>query len=161
TATVDPNNAIAESDESNNTFTYTTVVQTGVDLTVSQIVNFNPVAPSGTLIYVVTVPNIGTQDTTGVVVRDTLPARTRFPSAVGDPNHNFTCTHDGAATGRVVTCVGGIINGTYTAFPGVDAATITITLFAPAQPGLITNQVRVDPDHAIAEINEDNNINTL
>ena len=34
TVTVDPNNAIFESDETNNTFTQTTTVSTGIDLVV-------------------------------------------------------------------------------------------------------------------------------
>lgn len=158
TVTVDPNNAIFESDETNNTWAASADIRTGIDLTVTK--SSEPkVAPSGTLIYTVTASNIGTQDATGVVVRDTLPAGTRFREVVGD--HNFTCHHNGAATGGVVECVGGNLRGTHDHTLSVDAATITITLFAPAAPGFIKNQVRIDPDGQIAEILEDNNINTL
>jgi len=155
TVTVDPTNAIFESDETNNTFTTPTLIVTGIDLTVMK--DSEPVvAPSGTLIYTITVSNIGTQDSTGVAIRDFLPAGTRFREAVDVSNHNFTC----APSGSNVDCVGGILRGTFDHTLPVDTATIKITLFAPAPPGLIKNQVRVDPDLTIPEIFEDNNINT-
>jgi uncharacterized repeat protein (TIGR01451 family) len=173
TVTVDPNNALPESDEANNTATATTTVTTGVDLcvapipptvspnptncglTATQSVDNNPVAPNGTLTYTIPVANQGTQDVTGVEVDDTLPVGTIFRSAKGD--HNFTCSDQGAT----VKCVGGIINGTYTQFPSVDTATIKISVFAPAAPGKITNVVRVDPNNAIPEIDKENNISSL
>ena len=158
TVTVDPNNAIFESDETNNTWTASARIDTGIDLTVTKA-SEPKVAPSGTLIYTITASNIGTQDATGVVVRDTLPAGTRFREVVGD--HNFTCHHNGAASGGVVECVGGNLRGTHDHTLAPDEATITVTLFAPAAPGFIKNQVRIDPDGQIAEILEDNNINTL
>lgn len=158
TVTVDPNNAIFESDETNNSWTTSADIETGIDLTVTKA-SEPKVAPSGTLIYTITVSNIGTQDTTGVVVRDTLPAGTRFREVVGD--HNFTCSHNGAATGGIVECTGGRLRGTHDHTLAPDEATITITTFAPAAPGFIKNQVRVDPDGTIDEILENNNINTL
>jgi len=158
TVTVDPNNAIFESDETNNTWTASARIDTGIDLTVTKA-SEPKVAPSGTLIYTITASNIGTQDATGVVVRDTLPAGTRFREVVGD--HNFTCHHNGAATGGVVECVGGNLRGTHDHTLAPDEATITVILFAPAAPGFIKNQVRIDPDGQIDEILEDNNINTL
>jgi uncharacterized repeat protein (TIGR01451 family) len=155
TVTVDPTNVIFESDETNNTFTTPTLIVTGIDLTVMK--DSEPVvAPSGTLVYTITVSNIGTQDSTGVTIRDFLPAGTRFREAVDVSNHNFTC----ALSGSNVDCVGGILRGTFDHTLPVDTATIKITLFAPAPPGLIKNQVRVDPDSTIPEIFEDNNINT-
>lgn len=162
TVTVDPANAIFESDETNNTWSVSTEVVTGVDLTVSKT-SESPIAPSGTLTYTIKVSNIGTQDTTGVVVKDTLPAGTRFRSVQDDPAdpHNFTCSHDGSATGGDVTCVGGRLRGTHDHNLVPDVATITIVVFAPAQPGFIRNQVRVDPANDIPELLEDNNINTF
>ena len=155
--TVDPTNAIFESDETNNSWTALAQIETGIDLTVEK--DSEPkVAPSGTLIYTITVSNIGTQDSSGVLVRDLLPAGTRFREVVGD--HNLTCSHNGADTGGVVECTGGILRGTHDHTLAPDEATITITLFAPTQPGFIKNQVRVDPDGQIEEILEDNNINT-
>jgi uncharacterized repeat protein (TIGR01451 family) len=159
TATVDPGNAIFEAEETNNTATTATNVITGIDLVTDKTSN-NPVAPSGTLTYAIRVRNLGTQDTTGVLVRDTLPAGTRFISAVGDPDHNFTCVHDGAATGGNVECTGGILSGTHAHTLAPDEALITLVVFAPSQPSSIKNQLRVDPAQAIPEIFEDNNINT-
>ncbi len=185
TATVDPGNAIFEADETNNTATVTSQVSTGIDLTVfkldeqSTVVNppgnlipnypqatagFDPIATSGTQTYTIYVDNLGTQDASDVRVVDTLPAGTKFLSASGDAG--FTCSHDGAATGGNVTCVGGSLRGTQAEFYGGGAlgnqfATITITLFATpnVQPAM-HNEVRVDPLNAIPEVNENNNIAT-
>ncbi|WP_116571876.1 CARDB domain-containing protein [Nocardioides gansuensis] len=159
--TVDPNNVLFESDESNNVWVATANVTTGIDLTVSKKTHPEGAtfAPSSNLVYVVTVTNLGTQDSTGITVRDLLPAGTRFREVVGDSN--FTCNHNGASTGGVIECVGGRLRGTHNHTLAPDFATITIRLFAPAPPGAIKNQVRVDPDGEIDEIREDNNINTL
>lgn len=164
TATVDPGNAIFESDETNNVSTVTTQIDTGVDLTVSK--SSPPVvAPSGTLIYTIVVSNIGTQDATGVTLRDVLPTGTRFRSVhelipPGDPGHNFTCSSDGSATAGDVTCVGGNLRGTHDHNLAADSATIELKVFAPAAPGIIRNQVKVDPNGDIPELLETNNFNT-
>ena len=165
TVTVDPNNAIFESDETNNTFTQVTTVGTGIDLTIAKHSNHetNFVATRGTLTYTITVSNLGTQDSTNVLVRDTLPADTIFRDAVADAAHGFTCS---PANG-VVDCVGGRLQGTesmnYPNLAGtlVDVATITIRIFATAyvQPAM-HNEVRVDPLNQIPEANELNNIAT-
>ena len=61
-------------------------------------------------------------------------------------SHNFTCSHNGAATGWR--------GGVPRRHPARHArphparrtpATITLVVFAPSQPGFYTNQVRVDP----------------
>ena len=185
TVYVDPNNAIFEPDETNNTATQTTAVNTGVDLVVwkndakgdnppgddvhgAPILNegFDPIATNGTGTYTVIVDNVGPQDTTGIKLVDTLPAGTRFLSVTSDSG--FTCSHNGAATGGDVTCVGGHLIGTESEFyspagsssllPGDQFATIKIKFFATnfVQP-LMHNIVRVDPDNTIPEINELNN----
>lgn len=162
TVTVDPNNAIFEADESNNTFTQTTQVATGIDLTVAKHSNHeaNFVATKGTLTYTIKVSNLGTQDSTNIHVRDTLPADAVFRDAVADPLHGFSCSQSGG----VVDCVGGRIQGTKSMnYPlltaNVDVATITIRAFATAyeQPAM-HNEVRVDPLNQIGEVNENNNL---
>ena len=194
TATVDPNNAIFEPDETNNTATATTDVVTGVDLVawksdsvdaaspgaaepvlipgtaMSLNDGYDPIATRGTETYTIYVDNVGTQDTTGIKVVDTLPADTVFLSVVADATHGFTCSHDGAATGGVITCVGGHLLGTEAEFydpagptpagPGDDFATIKIRVFARSTVGTMHNEVRVDPDNTIAEVNELNNTAT-
>ena len=169
TVTIDPSNAIFEADETNNTATEATQVATGVDLTIKKFDNglnpitgvanpgFDPVATRGTEIYTILVDNIGPQDVTNIVVRDTLPANTILRSASGD--HGFTCTQNG----NVVDCIGGSLPGTESEFYGAlgaQHATITIRLFAQSIVGTMHNEVRVDPDNLIPEINEGNNIAT-
>jgi uncharacterized repeat protein (TIGR01451 family)/fimbrial isopeptide formation D2 family protein len=158
--TVNPFNTIAESDYTNNSFTLTTPISTGIDLAVGQTVNFDPVAPSGTLVYTITVSNLGTQDTTGVQLQDLLPAgvRYRIATETTGTSHNFTCGPKGSGE---VDCTGGVLAGTYANGGAVDAATITVTLFAPVAYGPVTNTLRVDPSNVIPEYNELNNINTL
>jgi uncharacterized repeat protein (TIGR01451 family) len=189
TATVDPNNAIFEADETNNMVTQTTTVSTGIDLVVWKgdkagtdppggalplAEGFDPIATNGTETYTIIVDNVGTQDSTGIKVRDTLPAGTKFLSVVPDALHSFTCSHDGSATGGNVTCVGGRLFGTQHEFyvppgtlgpgPGDDFATIKIKVFATPfvqlSGQLMHNEVRVDPDNEIPEVNELNNLAT-
>jgi uncharacterized repeat protein (TIGR01451 family) len=164
TVTVDPNNAIFEPDETNNVWSVSTPIVTGIDLTVSKSAD-DPIAPSGTLAYTINVDNIGTEDASGVTFKDFLPAGTRFRSVDDVSNHNFTCSHDGSATGGVVECHGGRINGTHDHTtpnppPYGDRAVIKLVVFAPAAPGFYTNQVRVDPANEIPELLENNNINS-
>jgi uncharacterized repeat protein (TIGR01451 family) len=196
TAYVDPNNAIFEPDETNNTFVQTTNIVTGVDLVtwksdckqpdppgddaegaptlVCGNANdlgdgYDPIATRGTQTYTVYVDNVGTQDTTNIRLRDTLPADTIFLSVVADPFHGFTCSHNGAPTGGTVECVGGHLLGTETEFyeeagapapapAGDDFATIKVRVFARATVGSMHNEVRVDPLNEIAEVNELNNL---
>jgi uncharacterized repeat protein (TIGR01451 family) len=188
TVIVDPNNAIFEPDETNNDATTTTNVTTGIDLVVwkSDKKNvdppggapplsegFDPIATSGTGTYTIIVDNVGTQDAAGIKVRDTLPAGTRFLSVTS--NQGFTCSHDGSATGGIVTCISGHLRGTEAEFyqangtppppvPGDEFATIKIKFVATAfvqQVGqTMHNEVRVDPDNEIAEFNELNNLAT-
>lgn len=193
TVTVDPFNTIFEADETNNTFSITTQVGTGIDLTVfkhdepidagdlagtdtadpqgvipkypTPTVGVDPIATSGTQYYTVYVDNLGTQDASGIVVKDTLPAGTKYLGATA--NQGFTCTHDGSPTGGVVTCIGGHLLGTASEFydplgPAIPAgnefATIVIRAFAtPNVQPLMHNEVRVDPDGLIDEVNELNN----
>ncbi|MFN2544689.1 MAG: CARDB domain-containing protein [Actinomycetota bacterium] len=142
TITVDPYNAIKEPDETNNTFTTTTPIATGVDLTIAQSVRCprdtrastlmcDPVAPSGTVIYDLRVENIGSQDADGIKITDTLPAGARFrsakevppvfgppPHAPYVPAHGLSCTSDG---GSQVTCTGGQLDGIYKAYGNLPA----------------------------------------
>ena len=164
TVTVDPNNAIFEADESNNTFTQTTQVATGIDLTVSKVDSapgFDPIATNGTQTWTITVDNLGTQDATNIRVRDTLPEGTTFRSATSD--NGFTCSHSNG----IVECVGGAIRGTRSEFyppPGLgdDTATIVIRAFARSFVGsgvnAMHNEVRVDPLNEIVEADETNNV---
>lgn len=194
TVTVDPNNAIFEADETNNTATQSTNVATGVDLVVWKSDSnpadppgvgaptltpgtttnlgdgYDAIATRGTETYTIYADNVGTQDVTGIRLRDTLPADTVFLSVVADASHGFTCAHDGSSTGGVVECVGGHILGSESEFydpagppppgPGDDFATIKIRVFARSSVGTMHNEVRIDPLNEIAETNELNNLAT-
>jgi uncharacterized repeat protein (TIGR01451 family) len=138
TVSVDPNNAIFEPDETNNTDVETTTISTGVDLVIWKgddtfdtadtdptdedppggapplTEGFDPIATSGTQTYTIIVDNVGPQDVTGIKVRDVLPAGTKFLSF--NATNGFTCTHDGSTFGGNVTCIGGHLFGTEAEF---------------------------------------------
>jgi uncharacterized repeat protein (TIGR01451 family) len=199
TVHVDPFNTIPESDETNNTFTTSTPIATGVDLEITQAIRCprdsrtdavlmcNPVAPSGNVIYDITVTNLGTQDASSIKVTDLLPAGVKFRSAkersgfLPDkpyrPDHGVSCTTSNGGTH--VDCTGGRVKGIYAAYGGPkldltgtpDGFVIEVLAFAPAPFGPtsspaatsapILNQVLVDPDGTIAEYDETNNLNIL
>jgi uncharacterized repeat protein (TIGR01451 family) len=198
TVTADPYNTIPESDETNNTYTTTTPIATGTDLTITQALRCprdtraatlmcDPVAPSGTMIYDITVTNVGTQDAGGIKLTDILPNGARFrsakevppvysPSGPYTPAHGLSCASDGASA---VTCTGGRLFGSYAAHGGpklrttgsFDAFVIEVTAFAPSPYGPnssptatgspILNQAIVDPDNTVSEYNENNDLNLL
>jgi uncharacterized repeat protein (TIGR01451 family) len=165
TATVDPFNAIFESDDTNNTGSAQTVVSTGIDLSVTKTADLDPIATGGTLTYTLVVENNGPQDAANIRLRDTLPTGTVFRDIVQITN-GFTCSH---AAGTL-ECIGGSVRGTMSesyvgpnapAPLGPDAATIKFRVFAQTFEGTMHNEVRVDPLNEIPEINENNNIATL
>lgn len=157
TVTVDPSNAIFESDETNNVAVETTTISTGIDLSIVKTdapPGFDPIATNGTQTWTITVENNGTQDATGIRVRDTLPAGAVFIDTEQD--NGFTCAH----AGGIVECVGGSIHGTHWETylgNGPDSATIQIIAFAQPTVGTMHNEVRVDPLDEIDEYDETNN----
>ena len=173
TAVVDPLNAIPEGNETNNSANAPTKVLVGsgfIDLTLAKCdeppaapdpsvpctVDSDPVVPGGTIIYVLTARNLGSDPAFNVTVADTIPAGTTFVSAADDDptDGSFTCSF---ASG-VVTCSGATLDGTSDLVPGIDTTrTITVKLRAPLDNGTVTNQARIDPANAIAESNETNN----
>ena len=139
----------------------TTQVVTGIDLTVAQDRRDRSDRDERHRDLHDQVNNLGTQDASGIRLRDTLPAGTIFRDVVSD--HGFTCSHSSG----VVECVGGAIKGTasnnYAPLGGSlanppDTATITIRIFAQSFAGTMHNEVRVDPLGEIAEADETNNI---
>ena len=135
---VDPLNAIAEVNEANNFAFQDTVVATGGagvgafnQLTVAKVQSSppagSPVATNGILRYTITAGNDGTDPVSNVVLQDFLPTGSRFISAFDTDagpgtTDAFFCTHDGAATGGVVTCTGGDFSGTVNTIPDTGGA---------------------------------------
>ena len=173
TAIVDPDNVIAEGDETNNTSQATTMVVVGagfIDLTIKKcdeaITDLTDTCDTdtptefptnGEITYHLHVENLGTNPAFSVVVQDTLPAGTTFVSATDESPSpgDFICTF---ANG-VVTCTGGTIDGSLDLVPGLGVSRdIKIVVKAPAEHNItITNQAFVDPSNTIPESNEINN----
>ena len=71
----------ADPTPANNTDTDIDSLATTPDLVVTKTDGVTSASPGDTLTYTVTISNAGTQDATGVIVTDTLPANTSFVSA--------------------------------------------------------------------------------
>jgi uncharacterized repeat protein (TIGR01451 family) len=168
---VDPDNTIPETNENNNLATDDTVVTVGdadksafnqltITKTQTSPAAGTPVATNGTLTYDLDVKNLGTDPVSNVVVKDFLPTGSRFISAAdtGTGSAAFFCTHDGSATGGVVTCSGGDFSGSVNTIPGIGTERhVTVTVFAPNTPGTYANHATVDPDNIVPEGNEFDN----
>ncbi|MGB9348017.1 MAG: hypothetical protein WCA90_18435, partial [Ilumatobacteraceae bacterium] len=102
----------APTDLANNTDTDTATIITRADLRIVKTVVSPPGLIAGTdSTYNLAITNLGPSvsratATQPIVVSDTLPPTVSFVSATdiaGSPT--FSCTHDGSATGGVVTCI--------------------------------------------------------
>ena len=161
---VDPFNQIPEINELNNIAFQDTEVTTGGagngafnELTIDKRQtdpNKLHTARNAVVTYEIEIKNNGTDPVTDIVVRDFLPAGSRYIEATGDPVSQFNCSEQG---GRI-DCVGGRLPAAAGNPPvPVGSAIITVKMFAPDTPGTYTNQAIVDPDHVIPEGNEFNN----
>ena len=98
------------------------------DVAVTQSDAPDPVSPGGTVTYSLLVRNLGTRSATVVTLRDDLPAGAALISAV--PSQGLCI-----AVPSLVCHLGTIAAG--------DSAAVSLTLTAPAAPGLLTNIARV------------------
>ncbi|MCF6376439.1 hypothetical protein L2K70_02380 [Nocardioides KLBMP 9356] len=145
-AAVDPFNAIAESNEINNTASDTLNVSSPYNLTIDKD-GPTTAQQNNTEDYVITVTNkkAAVDD---VVVRDPLPVGL-IPLGV-EATGNFTCE---ISPTNVVECVGDMA--------GNDAtATITVHVFITQDGGTLDNEACVDPDDAVVEELENDNCKT-
>ena len=117
-------------DSTNNEAVADTTVAAEADLAITKTDDVDPVAPGGTLVYTVSVENLGPSDAQNVVVTETLPAGVTFVETVG-------CGEDPAGA---PTCSLGTVAGGATA-----QYTVEVTVDSPAAAGLvsITNQADV------------------
>ena len=153
---VDPDNTIAESNETNNSAAAATDVQSDIDLVIEKS---GPKAAhqNDFTEYVLTVKNLGPATANDVLVVDPLPVGLIVLGSVVATPGNFTCTVQENPV-NVVTCVGDL-NGAGDP-NNFDEVTITIPVFITASSGTLDNQACVDPDDTIVESNEDNNCST-
>jgi uncharacterized repeat protein (TIGR01451 family) len=162
TATIDPANAFAETNEGNNTKTETTTISTTgtctlcVDLVAAQLVATpEPAASGGPVTVKFQIVNIGDTPTTlnptsdrllslGAVSDGTVASATPTSS-----NPAITCGVDGSGTNFLTTSCKGNLS------PG-EGVTITLTLPSVTGTGLTLVGV-ADPDNLVVEVNESNN----
>lgn len=112
------------------------------DLTITKTDSPDPARLGSILTYTVTVINKGTAPAVGVVMRDTLPSATAFPS--------MTTTKGNCSRSlRTINCnIGDLAPG--------ERAVITIKVRVMVS-GTLSNTAVVDPDGLIIEIDESNN----
>jgi uncharacterized repeat protein (TIGR01451 family) len=116
------------------------------DLEILKIGPADPVAIGENFTYTLSVFNIGTADATNVIAMDTLPPGVAFVSSSPGGRCNASGGH--ITTGIELTCDFGL-----SPMNSLEKETITVT--APSQPGIITNQVTVTCDETERET--DNN----
>ncbi len=122
----------ADATPTDNSDDDTTPVDAAPDLTITKDDGFTVVSPGQIVTYTLTIANVGTQDATGIVVTDTLPANTTFVSA----------SDGGTEAGGVVT------------WPAFDLAagapavtrTVTIQVDDPFPGASILNRAHVQDD---------------
>ena len=159
---MDPNNAIFEADETNNSAHSSTVVATGIDLTIvkddsppKSPLGFDPIATAGTQTYIITVDNIGPQGATNIACPRHAARRDDVPHRPGRLRLHLLARQRHRRLRRRLPARH--VEEFY-AGAGEHRATITIRIFAQPIVGTMHNEVRVDPLNQIAEINETNNI---
>ncbi len=143
-----------------STDTEMTTIKPGIDLTITKSDSPDPVcarswpgaAPlplvcRGGLTYTFVAGNSGIYEATGVTIRDPL-----LPGAILDswsaPAFSGGCSVDGS---NVLTCTGGTIGPEST-------AVVTVVLTVPSMIGPLPNTVTIDPNNAIFEADETNNM---
>ena len=102
------------------------------DLAVSHTAIPAVVAPNATWSLTLGVANGGPADAANLSLTDTLPAGASFVSAVGT---SWTCSE-----------ALGVVHCTLPSLASGGSTSVTITLKAPAAPGLLTNQATVSSD---------------
>jgi uncharacterized repeat protein (TIGR01451 family)/fimbrial isopeptide formation D2 family protein len=122
-----------DADSSNNSDSDTTPVEAAPDLVITKDDGFTVVSPGQFIEYTLTIRNVGTQDATGVVVTDTLPANTTFVSA---------------SDSGIYDSITGVV--TWPAFDLAAGAsvtrTVTIQVNDPFPSTSILNQAHVEDD---------------
>ena len=151
-AFVDPDNAIAESNETNNSASAKTTVRSKINLSITKN-GPTKASQNSQADYVITVTNTaedGGATAFDVLVTDPLPVGL-IPLTLDIDKGNFQCQIQENPV-NLVSCLGDLEAG--------DSVKITVHVFVTAESGSLYNQACVDRDHTIAETNELDNCNT-
>jgi uncharacterized repeat protein (TIGR01451 family) len=154
-ASVDPNDTIAEGDETNNSDVSRITVASAIDLRVTK---FGPTESSQNEVskYTITVYNDKAEGTNGqaafgIKLYDPL-AVGLIPLAYTASDVNFACSFSENPI-NVFQCTGDL--------PAGEHVEITVDVFQTAEGGRsLDNEACVDPDNVITESNENNNCST-
>ncbi|MCW8870096.1 MAG: DUF11 domain-containing protein [Proteobacteria bacterium] len=92
---IDDGNNGADSDPTNNDDSEPTDVVAAPDLAISKTDGGINSGPGQTIVYTLNYENIGSQDTVGVVITETIPANTTFNATASDPAWNCSGTTPG------------------------------------------------------------------
>ena len=128
----------ADEDPTDNQATDTDAVDAAPDLLISKDDGGISTTPGGTVIYTLSFSNIGSQDATGVVVSETLPANTSFNAASSSAGWNETSPGSGIYEFNV----GALSSG---ASGSIDFA-VTVNANVPAGFTLVTNSASITDD---------------
>ena len=149
-ALVDPNNAIPEGDETNNSAFVRTTVLANLDLSVGNDGSGCDGQSGNECTWTFEVTNNGPDPVTGVVVVTDLPVGV-IPLDVVAPNDQWSCQITENPINQV-TCT------RQSSFAAGTDGPFNIRVYVTANSGnSITSTTFVDPDDSIVENNEDNN----
>jgi uncharacterized repeat protein (TIGR01451 family) len=131
----------ADPDTSGNQGGENTPITAAPDLSILKDDGDASVPPGGTIEYIVTYSNVGTQGATGVTITDVVPANTTFSAAQSTPGISCAPDTDPGATctltvGALAANAGGAATFAFTVDPGTPAGT------------LITNTANIQDDGA-------------
>jgi uncharacterized repeat protein (TIGR01451 family) len=150
TATVDPDGAIVETNEADNTATATTTVTANVDLTITKTDSADPVAPGQVFTYTITASNTGTGNAANVLLVDNLPVGVTVLN-IDVTSFGNTCATFGNPINQV-RCTLDLTAG------DTDTIIITVRVNSDVANGTtLVNTGLIDPDNTIRETNEGNN----
>jgi uncharacterized repeat protein (TIGR01451 family) len=154
-ATVDPNNTVAEGDETNNSDDSKITVASAIDLRIEKNgpteSNQNQVTQYTLKVFNDKADGTG-QDAVGVQVFDPLPVGLIPLSVFTSAGSNFACTVSENPI-NLVQCLGDI--------PAGKDVTVTIDVFMTAEGSRkLDNEACVDPNDTVEESNELNNCST-
>jgi len=121
-------------------------VAAGADLVITKSSNpalDAPVGPGTSIVYTLTVTNVGTVQVAGAVIRDYLGSGLTFASATPSSGSCFDVTPPEINCSATIPAAGSV------------TVAIVATVAASVTGGDILNGARVDPDNAVAEANEE------